>query len=430
MRRGIAAVVCAVVVVAAAAALFVWWAPVEERAFRPFGASHRCVVAVTDDTDFFQFETTAPVYTFMDSLGVRVTKTVWAFEHPDHPPEHSGLTLQDPEYRRWVLAEAARGHEIVLHSATAGHDERETTIAAFDTLRNLVGGEPRLMVFHSVNREAFYWGSRRLPFPLLQWVYRMRTGLNRFDGDDPSSPFYWVDVSRSLVTYVRGYTTDEINTLAVDPSMPYEDPLTPDAPLWCASSNGKLVGEFVRLLSKSNVDKLKRQEGVSIVYTHFASGFAEPSATGRWSATPEAREVFTRCVRDPEVEFAPAGELLDRLRAVQYLEDAARSRDAGSGDLVVLMPPRLLGVLDDISVAPSRIPDAPAGAPADSRVPLQEWMRGAGWEVRAADMTMFDGARVLGARERLRMVLRWLWMSIVSPSTDYESGAWMEVTGT
>ncbi len=429
MRRAVAAVICAVLVVGVAITLFVWWAPVEERAFVPFDTSRQCVVAITDDTDFFQSDKTTPVYALIDSLGLRVTKTVWAFGHPDHPPWRAGLTLEDPAYRRWVLAEAARGHEIELHSATAGDDTRETTVAAFDTLRALLGHDSRLVIFHGRNREAFYWGADRIPCPLLRWAYELRTGRSGFEGEDPSSPFYWVDISRGLVAYVRGYTTDEINTLAVDPSMPYEDPWTPDAPLWCASSNGRLVGEFTKLLAPDNVERLKRQEGVSIVYTHLAKGFADSTRSG-WVVAPEARDVFVRCARDHAVEFAPAGEVLDRLRAVQYLEDAVRSRDGGSRGTVVEMPPRLIAVLDDISVAPWRLPASLAGGERASgesapgtRVALDEWLRDVGWEVRAADMTVFDGAWRLGLRERWRMVLRWICMSFVSPSSDYWPGA-------
>lgn len=441
MRRGVAAVICAVLVAVVAALSFIWWAPAEERVFLPFASSRSCVIAVTDDTDFFQFDTTAPVYTLIDSLGLRVTKTVWVFDHPEHPPSRAGLSLDDPAYREWVAEEGARGHEIALHSATAGHDVRAATIAAFDTLESLTGAPARIVVFHSTNREAFYWGDRRLPSPLLRWVYARRTGGSHFEGDEPSSPFYWVDVSRDLVAYVRGYTTDDINTLAVDPSMPYEDPWTPDAPLWCASSNGRLAGEFERLLAPGNVERLKRKRGVSLVYTHFARGFTEPSQHGGSRVTRAARDVFVRCGRDPEVEFAPAGEVLDRLRAVQYLEDAVRAGKGGPGRPTVRMPPRLLGVLDDISLVPSRLPasfgPAPGsasggGASAPSRgassggdeavVPLREWLLDTGWDVQAGDMTIFDDARKLGLRERYRMVLRWLWMSIVSPSRGYETG--------
>ncbi len=430
MRRGVAAVICAVLVAVAAALLFIWWAPAEERVFLPFAPSRSCVIAVTDDTDFFQFDTTDPVYALIDSLGLRVTKTVWAFDHPEHPPRRAGLTLDDPAYREWVAGEAAHGHEIALHSATAGHDERATTIAAFDTLESLTGTPARIVVFHSTNREAFYWGDRRLPSPLLRWVYARRTGGSDFEGDEPSSPFYWVDVSRDLVTYVRGYTTDEINTLAVDPSMPYEDPWTPDAPLWCASSNGRLAGEFERLLAANNVERLKRQQGVSLVYTHFARGFTEPSEHGNSRVTRAAREAFVRCGADSEVEFAPAGEVLDRLRAVQYLEDALRAAKGRQGRATVQMPPRLIGVLDDISVVPSRLPasfgpasgashQGAASASTDARVALREWLRDVGWDVKAGDMTVFDDTRKLGLRERYRMVLRWLWMSFASPSRGY-----------
>lgn len=167
----------AVLAIPVVAFVFVWWTPTCERAFLPSAPNRSCAIAITDDTDFFQFESTAPVYALIDSLEPRVTKAVWAFDHEGHPPSRAGLSLDDAAYREWVLGEAARGHEIVLHSATARHGERE---------------------------------------------------------------------------------------VAVNPSMPYEDPLTPGVPLRCVSSNGRVASDFVSLLRGPNVERLKEEQGVSV----------------------------------------------------------------------------------------------------------------------------------------------------------------------
>ncbi|MFH1502410.1 MAG: hypothetical protein ABIG03_05120 [Candidatus Eisenbacteria bacterium] len=423
-RRGLLVLVIAVLAAAVLAVALVWWAPARERAFLPFASGRSCVVAVTDDTDFFQFDTTAPVYALIDSLGIRVTKTVWAFDHADHPPSRAGLSLEDPAYREWVLGEAARGHEIALHSATAGHDERAVTVEAHRYLEALTGERPRMMVFHSTNREAFYWGSHRLPNPFLRRIYDARTGGRSFEGEDPKSPHYWVDVSRWLVRYVRGYTTNAVNTLAVNPSMPYSDPWAPASPLWCASSNGRLAEEFVELLSPANVQSLKDGEGVSIIYTHLASGFTEPLEGGGARVTPRARETFARCGGDPDIEFAPAGEVLDRLRLIQFLEDAVDGAELAVEPVMLTIPAGLVPAIDDVSVVPSRLPkplDAPRGV-SDESVDLKTWLDAVGWEVAPGDVSVFDYAREISLRERWRLVLRWLAMSFASPAYAYESG--------
>src|SRR5262249_55762015 len=53
---------------------------VPRRVLLPFSVDRDCAIAVTDDTDKFQFDTTAPVYDALNEAGWRVTKTVWAFD--------------------------------------------------------------------------------------------------------------------------------------------------------------------------------------------------------------------------------------------------------------------------------------------------------------------------------------------------------------
>ena len=421
--RRILAAVLAAVAVAVVAFLLAWSMPASHRAFLPFGPERSCVIAVTDDTDFFEFDNTAPVYALIDSLGLRVTKTVWAFDHEDHPPSRAGLSLEEPQYLAWVMSERERGHEVILHSATAGDDVREITLAAHAMLEELLGEPTRMVIFHSTNLEAFYWGSERLPNPVLRYLYRLRGGRREYLGDDKGSPYYWIDVSRDLVRYVRGYTTNDINTLRLNPSMPYEDSWTPGAPLWCASSNGRLGEEFRTLMAQENVERLKREQGASIVYTHFARGFTESGERGP-RVVPELRETLVRCGTDPAVEFAPAGEVLDRLRVAQFLEDAVQNGAHGGEEVVIMLPPELLPVLSDVSVVPERLP-APLNAPAleeGGTVRLDVWLEAVGWELRPGAANVFAAARPLPLRERWRLVLRWLSTSLVSPAYSYESG--------
>jgi hypothetical protein len=420
-RRAVSVLIAAVIILAGLTISLVWWAPTGDRSLLPFPPDKTCAIAVTDDTDFFQFESVGPVYALMDSLGIRVTKTVWAYDHPDHPPSRAGLSLEDPEYLAWVLEEASRGHDIVLHSATAGHDEREVTVEAHRYLADLLGERPSMVIFHSTNREAFYWGSHRVPTKPLRFLYRRRTGAIPFEGEDASTPYFWVDVSRWLVRYVRGYTTEELNTLAVNPSMPYSDPWAPASPLWCASSNGRVAEDFVSILSAGNVEELKAERGASIVYTHFASGFAESGPGGEQRVTPDARETLTRCGRDPAVEFVPAGELLDRLRLLQFVEEAIVGSEDTPGPAVVAVPSEIAYAVDDVSVVPSRLP-APLNVPevpAGRSVAMRVWLEAVGWEIAPNDAGFFDYARTLPLRERWRLVLRWIAASLSNSSSDY-----------
>ncbi len=407
-------------VVLAALAAFLMRVPTPDSAFHPFPAGRACAIAITDDTDYFAFETVAPVYGLIDSLGLTLTKTVWAFDAEGVDPASVGLSLENDDYRAWVLEGAVRGHEITLHTATARHDDRETMLAAYDVLEDLTGERPRLEIFHSYNREAFYWGSERLPNPVLEFLHGL-THEGSFEGATEGSPYYWVDLSRGLVRYVRSFTTNDINTLALNPSMPYEDARTPMAPLWFASSNGREGDYFVSLFAEENVDRLKRERGVSIVYTHFASDFVEEArGGGRRPLRRDVRECLTRMGRDGEIEFVTAGDLLDRLRLIQFIEDALAGGDPGTeagrtGRTVssIAVASGLAPAIDGISVDPGRFPGASAGS---ERTPLRSWLREEGVEIVPAAVSVYDGARRIGWRERWRLVLRWLSTQVSTPT--------------
>ncbi len=425
LRRALRAIFILVFATALVGSLVLWFllrVPTPERPLLPFPADKSCAIAITDDTDYFQFETTAPVYELLNRCGARVTKTVWVFDHPDEPPEKEGLSLVDPYYRSWVRAQHRYGHEITLHSATAGDDKRETTFAAYDSLRTLFGEYPRLEIFHKSNKEAFYWGADRLPNALLRSLYE-RKMQSRFEGSDPESPYYWVDRSREFVRYVRTYTFNEIDTWAMCPSMPYEDPATPDAPLWFASSNGRWGGDFVRLVQPPNIEKLKRTHGVSVVYVHLATGFD----------TPEAMAALRRCATDPEIEFVPAGEILDRLRLIQLIRDHL-DRGETRWVLPTDLKPQLTnlsveadlaeawvsrgGAADSIMdweiVTSAQASDSP-GSPA-ARMNLEDWLKQVDVELVWSEENVFHQARTISRVEKWRLVAKWLRTQLTSPT--------------
>ena len=411
MCRRIAIAALVVVVALVLWTAFLMHVPARRSAFYPFPADRQCAISVTDDTDYFQFATVDPVYALVDSLGLRLTKTVWVFDAPDADPASVGLSLENADYRSWVEEEAARGHEITLHTASSRSDERERMLEAYAILEEMTGERPKLEIFHSYNREAFYWGSDRLPGPVLKLLYGI-THRGSFEGATEGSPYYWVDIARSLVRYVRTYTTNDINTLALNPSMPYEDPSTPMAPLWFASSNGRVGEQFARLFSEENVERLKRERGVSIVYAHFGAAFVEERPGRGRALRRDVREVLLRCGNDAAIAFVPAGEILDRLRVIQIFEDAVER-----GDRTVGLPRDLTYALDAISVDPAALhgPYSLTLGGAE-RVSLREWWGAVGLEVHAGDVSVFDGARRIAWRERWRMVLRWLATQVATPT--------------
>jgi len=406
MIRKSAAIAALLLVTALIVAWFVWRVPRPDRALLPFPVGKDCAIAIVDDTDFFQFDTVSPVYEALAEHGIVVTKTVWVFDAEGRRPERVGLSLSRTDYRKWVEDRLGEGHEIVLHSASAGDDTRSTTLAAYRFLREELALDPRVDVFHSSNREAFYWGGDRLPPGPMRWGYR-RLSDSRFEGNDPASPFYWSDVSRSLVRYVRGFAFNEIDTWMVNPSMPYEDPSTPDAPFWFASSNGRKAEEFVELLRPGNVARLADRKGVSIVYTHFASGFTKPEADGRRTLLPAVSNVFQTLRSESAVETVPAGVLLDRLRALQIVRAALEERMS-----VVRLPADLILALRETSVLPDSLPDGLRGPATDRspepRIALLDFLQRCGMKVEIDPRGVFVNPVRIGARERWRLVAHWL----------------------
>jgi hypothetical protein len=406
--------------------------PPRASAFYPFPVGRDCAIAITDDTDYFQFEKVDPVYAIIDSLGLRLTKTVWAFDAEGVDPASVGLSLEDPAYRAWVLAEAERGHEITLHSPSCRDDDRETILRAYALVETLVGASPKLEIFHSYNREAFYWGRDRLQNPVLRYLYGLKF-RRVFEGQKEGSRYCWIDRARDLVRYVRTYTSNDINTLAFNPSMPYEDRFTPMAPLWFASSNGRLDAEFAKLFSEENVARLKKERGLSIVYTHFASGFVGKSDAGEPVVKWRVREALVRCGTDPVIEFVPAGEALDRLRVIQIIEDALATRSApaaaggtsaepndgapGHGGTVAV-PAELLYAVAGVSVDAERLPprERAVRSARGGRVSLTEWLHASGIALSPSDRGVFEGPRQIEWRERWRLVLRWMATQLVSPT--------------
>ena len=57
--------------------------------------------------------------------------------------------------------------------------------------------------------------------------------------------------------------------------MPYKDTTKPFVNYWFASSEGNNVETFNKCISDKNQDRLEKEGGACIMYTHFADGFSQ-----------------------------------------------------------------------------------------------------------------------------------------------------------
>jgi hypothetical protein len=264
-----------------------------------------------DDTDDATVENVRPIYRLLESLGMPTTKTVWPVLCEEGSANFwAGKTLDDPEYRDFVVDLQRRGFEIAFHGATKESSFRERTIRALTRFTEIFGGPPRVHANHSFNRENLYWGLDRIDDPILRLIYSVAIGQDRdfYQGHVPGSPFWWGDLAATQIEYVRNLTFNAINLRRTNPSMPYRDDRRQCAAWFFSASDAEDADAFVELLRVANQERLEREGGVCIVATHLGKGFC---AAGK--VREDVERLLIQLAKRPGW-FAPVGQILDELR--------------------------------------------------------------------------------------------------------------------
>jgi hypothetical protein len=270
----------------------------------------RFAFTIVDDTDCATIGNVGPVYDFLYDHGFLTTKTVWPLAATTRHVT-GGDSLQDAAYRRWVLELARRGFEIAYHGTTDDASTRPIIEEGFRYFVEVIGHDPRLHTNHTGQHECIYWGESRFD-GLARAVYRALQASRRVDtryyGHLQGSPYFWGDLCRMRISYVRNFVFQDINTLRSDPLMPYHDPRRPDVKFWFSSSNGATGDAFCATVHEANQDRLVAEGGACIMYAHLAVGFN----TGH-GLLPRFVELMRRLSKLPGW-FVPASTLLDFLR--------------------------------------------------------------------------------------------------------------------
>jgi hypothetical protein len=229
---------------------------------------------VFDDTDFSTLENVREVYSLLADYGFRTTKSVWLLRENKKIPI-GGATCEDKDYLKWLCSLKEMGFEIAFHNAASHSSLRDKTIQAIERFRELFGYYPKCMSNHSQNEESLYWGNYRLT-GLNEFIYNLFTfnrHKKRFRGHIEGDKYFWGDVCKEKIEYVRNFIFSDINTLKACPIMPYHDPQRHYVNYWFASSEGPDVETFCRCVTEKNQDRLEEEGGACIMYTHFACGF-------------------------------------------------------------------------------------------------------------------------------------------------------------
>jgi hypothetical protein len=290
-------------------------------------AGKRFAFSVLDDTDDSTLENVEPVYAMLRDYGFRTTKTVWPLDCPEGSRNFfAAETLQDKDYLRFVHELVDAGFEVAFHGATMESSRRERTLEGLEFLRDEFGRYPRLFCNHGQNRENLYWGSRRFhttPSRILR-RFLMRAQGDPYEGDKEGSSFFWGDVCRDVIQYVRNFTFKRLNMLAADPGMPYHIASAPYVRYWFSTTDAPDVEAFNRLLSRRRIDQLEADGGVCIVSTHFGKGFVKD---GRVNPVTES---LLRHLADKAGWLVPVSEVLDGLL------EAGRGRTLTGGEILRL----------------------------------------------------------------------------------------------
>ncbi len=233
---------------------------------------------IFDDTDQASILKVKPMYDLLYDLGMLTTKSVWVL--PTNDPKfwaNNGDSLADAPYLEYILELQKKGFEIGLHSIRGGDSKTKEISHSLELFKKLIGHYPYTCAFHAHNKENAYWEQRRIDLSPIKYFYRYKKHPQEFFGHVENSDYFWGESILKHIKYIRNFIFNEINTLKINPSMPYHDKSKPFVNFWFSSSNGKDVNAFNDLLNPKNIDKLERQHGVSIVYTHFAFQFVNNS---------------------------------------------------------------------------------------------------------------------------------------------------------
>ena len=85
----------------------------------PFPGGKRFAFTIIDDTDVATVENLKPIYDLLYECGMRTTKTVWPVRCLEGSKVFgSSQTLEDDDYRAFILDLQRRGFEITWHGAT------------------------------------------------------------------------------------------------------------------------------------------------------------------------------------------------------------------------------------------------------------------------------------------------------------------------
>ena len=269
---------------------------------------------ILDDTDDSTLENVKPVYEALKAYGIRTTKTVWPVDCPEGSRNFFAAdTLQRKPYLEFVHKLGVDGFEIAFHGATMESSRRDRTVQALDFLKGEFGAYPTLFCNHGYNRDNLYWGHKRFQTSWLRCIVGLlrKEAAFYYLGEVKDTDYFWGDLCRQHIRYVRNWTFSCLNMLDVNPDMPYRLSGTPYVNLWFSTADAPDVQDFVRMLTQDNIDRLEQAGGLCVISTHLGKGFVKDGVLD-----PRVHRIFQTLSRKPGW-YVPVSEMLDYLVQTQ-----------------------------------------------------------------------------------------------------------------
>jgi hypothetical protein len=233
---------------------------------------------------------------------------------------YSGATILDKTYCKYVLTLKKQGFEIALHNVSGGNNYRKEILKGLKVYYDVFGEMPKINTFHEKNKENLYCGKYKLDIKLLRFI-EAKFINSQYEGHFIDSVFFWGDIYKEFIKYTRlpFHNIKNINTLKLNPSMPFYDNRRPYVNYWFASTDAADLSNFIKLLSDKNLSKLKKENGACIIYTHFSKGFAKKPGK-KYIAEKKFVDILKNLSRYNDLWLPTASEMLDRFLLLKDLK--------------------------------------------------------------------------------------------------------------
>ncbi len=230
---------------------------------------------LTNDCDHASTEHTGRAFEVLNRFGVKVTTAVFCVvkDSPCQLGRHCSpgetASLADPEFRKLMLDQQARGHEIAYHGYCQIGETREEFDAGLEDFRALFGEYPYTYIEHGPN-------------PKTHPNDQHKPNLLAAEGKSPDSPYYILDLLREKSRVV--WTQEDLlgTHHLTDPTGPI---LKKPVQFFRRLEDGLVHFHRYRLYLISHdpfYSALREEDASFVAYTHF--GYPYPGEWGRWIA--------------------------------------------------------------------------------------------------------------------------------------------------